>query len=65
MNYDKLLGYFTVNGKLYCEADARQAKAAQVISKEQNYQQLKQSSQQQQQQQQRAQVSAINLLVSW
>ena len=43
-------GYFTVNDKLYCEQDARAAKAAQMITKEQNYQQHRQQQQQQQQQ---------------
>ena len=54
------VGYYTVNDKLYCEADARVAKAAQVVSKEQNYQQLKQQQQQQPQQPPQQQTRQVN-----
>ena len=58
-------GYFTVNDKLYCETDARAAKAAQMITKEQNYQQLKQQQQQHQHQQHQQQVRAKVLTLAW
>jgi len=36
-------GYFALDGKLFCEEDARKAKAAHVVGREQAYAQLKQS----------------------